>query len=118
MKAGKEHRVPLSTSAVDLPKALPRHRDTYFVCASLNKKPLSDMTLSAVLRRMKVDAVPHGFRSSFRDWRGGHTACPREVCEMALAHTIENKVEAAYQRATSEDARPSRKDVGAFILGQ
>jgi integrase len=56
------------------------------------------MTLSAVLRRMKVEAVPHGFRSTFRDWAAERTSYPHEACEMALAHTVANKVEAAYRR--------------------
>lgn len=56
------------------------------------------MALSAVMRRMKVDAVPHGFRSTFRDWTAERTSYPRDVCEMALAHTIGDKVEAAYRR--------------------
>ena len=56
------------------------------------------MTLVAVLRRMGVNAVPHGFRSTFRDWAAEQTSFPHEVCEMALAHTISNKAEAAYRR--------------------
>lgn len=67
--------------------------------------PLSDMTLSAVLRRMGVAAVPHGFRSTFRDWAAEQTDYPREVAEMALAHSIGNKVEAAYRRGDLFDKR-------------
>ena len=59
---------------------------------------LSDMTLTAVMRRMQLKAVPHGFRSTFRDWCAEHTDFPREVAEMALAHAIGDKVEAAYRR--------------------
>ena len=59
---------------------------------------LSDMTLSAVVRRMKVAAVPHGFRSTFRDWASERTNYPRDVAEMALAHAIGDRVEAAYRR--------------------
>ncbi|MNL39770.1 Prophage CP4-57 integrase [compost metagenome] len=58
----------------------------------------SDMTLTAVLRRMEVDAVPHGFRSPFRDWCAEQTQYPNEVAEVALAHAVGNKVEAAYRR--------------------
>ena len=61
-------------------------------------QPLSDMTLTAVMRRMEMTAVPHGFRSTFRDWAAECTDYPNEVVEMALAHAIENKVEAAYRR--------------------
>ena len=63
------------------------------------KKPLSDMSLTAVLRRMERNEITvHGFRSSFRDWAAESTAYPNEMVEMALAHTIGNKVEAAYRR--------------------
>lgn len=59
---------------------------------------LSDMSISAVMRRMDAEAVPHGFRSTFRDWAAEHTEYAGEIAEMALAHTISNKVEAAYRR--------------------
>ena len=68
-------------------------------------KPLSDMALTSVLRRMKVDAVPHGFRSTFRDWAGEMTNHPREIAEQALAHALENKVEAAYRRGDMLEKR-------------
>jgi len=99
MKAGKEHRVPLTDSAIRIlneQSKLPRSSD--YVFEAPNGGQLSDMTLSAVLRRMEVDAVPHGFRSTFRDWAGEVTHFPRELAEQALAHTLENKVEAAYRR--------------------
>ena len=98
MKAGKEHSVPLVPRAVALLKALPRYAGTDLVFASPTGKVLSDMTLSAVMCRMEVDAVPHGFRSTFRDWASERTNYPRDVAEMALAHTIGDKVEAAYRR--------------------
>lgn len=98
MKAGKEHRVPLSPTAIKLLKALPRIDGTVLLFPSTKNTPLSDMTLTGVLRRMGVDAVPHGFRSTFRDWAAERTSFPRDVAEMALAHTIGDKVEAAYRR--------------------
>lgn len=98
MKAGKEHRVPLSPRAVALLKSLPRMAGSQYVFAAPRGGMLSDMTLSAVMRRMEVNAVPHGFRSTFRDWCSERTAYPRDVAEMALAHAITNKVEAAYRR--------------------
>lgn len=98
MKAGKEHRVPLSDEAVKLLQALPRLEGSDAVFPSPRGVWLSDMTLTAVMRRMKRDEVPHGFRSSFRDWAAERTNYPREVAEMALAHTIGDKVEAAYRR--------------------
>jgi integrase len=98
MKAGREHRVPLSDAAVRLLKALPREEDSELVFAAPRGGALSDMALTAVCRRMKVQAVPHGFRSSFRDWASERTNVPRDVAEMALAHAIPSKVEAAYRR--------------------
>ena len=98
MKAGKEHRVPLSAEALALLDALPRMAGTELVFPAPRGGMLSDMTLAAVLRRMKVEAVPHGFRSTFRDWAAERTNYPRDVAEMALAHAIGDKVEAAYRR--------------------
>lgn len=105
MKAGKEHRVPLSAEAAALLKALPRMAATDLVFPSPRGGMLSDMTLTAVLRRMEVPAVPHGFRSTFRDWAAERTNYPRDVAEMALAHTIGDKVEAAYRRGDLFDKR-------------
>ena len=98
MKAGKEHRVPLSDQAVALLKALPRFVGNDLVFPAPRGGMLSDMTLTAVMRRMDREEVPHGFRSTFRDWASERTNYPREVCEMALAHAIGNAVEAAYRR--------------------
>lgn len=98
MKAGKEHRVPLSPRAVKLLEGLPRMAGTDLVFPAARGDQLSDMALSAVMRRMEVNAVPHGFRSTFRDWASERTNYPRDVAEMALAHTIGDKVEAAYRR--------------------
>jgi integrase len=98
MKAGREHRVPLSGAAVKLLKGLPGGAKVDVVFQAPRGGQLSDMTLTAVLRRMQVAAVPHGFRSTFRDWVSEQTAYPNEVAEMALAHTIGDKVEAAYRR--------------------
>ncbi len=99
MKAAKEHRVPLCNRAIDILSDLPKFEGVDFVFPSSRKKGvLSEMALTAITRRMKVDAVPHGFRSTFRDWAAEHTSYSREVAEMALAHTVANKVEAAYRR--------------------
>ncbi|MDH7972764.1 integrase arm-type DNA-binding domain-containing protein [Sphingomonas sp. AR_OL41] len=105
MKANKAHRVPLSSVALAMLKALPRIANTNLVFPAPRGGLLSDMTLTAVLRRMKVEAVPHGFRSTFRDWVAETTSYPNHVAEMALAHTIGNKVEAAYRR---DDLFPKR----------
>ena len=115
MKAGKEHRVPLSADALAVLNALPHDDRNALVFASPRDGMLSDMSLIAVLRRMKVDAVPHGFRSSFRDWCAERTNYPREVAEMALAHAIGDKVEAAYRRGDLfEKRRRLMKDWAAF----
>jgi len=98
MKAGREHRVPLSDAALALILRQREMKICEYVFPSPREKCLSDMTLTAVLRRMEVNAVPHGFRSSFRDWVAETTDYPNEVAEMALAHAIGNKVEAAYRR--------------------
>ena len=105
MKAGREHRVPLCTQAVELLKKMPRFVGNEHVFPSPRGKALSDMALLAVMRRMEVDAVPHGFRSTFRDWVGERTDYPRELAEQALAHTLENKVEAAYRRGDALEKR-------------
>lgn len=118
MKAGKEHRVPLSDAAVVLVKALPRMAGTELVFSSPRGGTLSDMTLSAVLRRMSVAAVPHGFRSTFRDWVSECTAYPNQAAEMALAHAIGDKVEAAYRRGDLfEKRRQMMADWAAFLAG-
>ncbi len=98
MKAGREHRVPLARAAVKLLRALPGGLPRDLVFPAPRDGMLSDMALIAVMRRMDVPAVPHGFRSTFRDWTSERTNYPNEVCEMALAHTIGDKVEAAYRR--------------------
>lgn len=100
MKAGREHRVPLSTAAVELLKAMPDVGEHIFP-GQRGDAPLSDMSLTAVLRRMdRSDITVHGFRSTFRDWCAESVAnsFPREVCEHALAHSLPDKVEAAYRR--------------------
>ena len=98
MKMQKEHRVPLSDAALALLRSLPRMAGTDLLFAAARGGQLSDMTLTAVLRRLDIPAVPHGFRSTFRDWCSERTNYPRDVAEMALAHAIGDKVEAAYRR--------------------
>ncbi len=100
MKAKREHRVPLSKRAIAVLRGMEAFRRGACVFpSSIMNKPLSDMTLSAVLRRMDRDDITvHGFRSSFRDWAAEETDFSGEVIEMSLAHAIGNKVEAAYRR--------------------
>jgi len=100
MKSGRPHSVPLSTEAVALLEALPRMEGTTLVFPGAKAgKPLSDMSLTAVTRRLEVDAVPHGFRASFSSWCAESTAYPSEVREMALAHAIGDNTVAAYMRS-------------------
>ncbi len=99
MKAGREHRIPLSEPAIALLEAMPRIKDSEYVFTAPRGGPLSDMALTALLKRMgRLGLTQHGFRSSFRDWAGECTAYPREVIEHALAHQLADKAEAAYQR--------------------
>jgi integrase len=106
MKAKREHRVPLSDSAMALLERVPRVMGTRHVFPGARAgRPLSNMALLQCLRGLGYgqggelgDAVPHGFRSSFRDWAEETTGHPHNVVEMALAHTIGSKVEAAYRR--------------------
>jgi len=100
MKAGKEHRVPLSDAAVAVLEAVAMIQDGDFIFPGAKaKRPLSNMAMLMVLRRMKRDDLTaHGFRSSFRDWIAECTSFPHEVAEMALAHAVGDKVEAAYRR--------------------
>jgi integrase len=101
MKAGVEHRVPLSAPALQIIKDMAAESNGgEFVFPGGNPGcPLSAKALHKALRRMGIeDATPHGFRSGFRDWAADCTHVANEVCEAALAHTIENKVEAAYRR--------------------
>jgi integrase len=100
MKGGREHKVPLSDRAIQLLRALPAEDGNGFVfIGSRAGSGLSSMAMTQVLKRMgRGDITTHGFRSSFRDWAAEQTNFPREVAEMALAHTIPNAVEAAYRR--------------------
>lgn len=101
MKARKEHRIPLSGAALKLLRELPRMEGSEYVFPSPRMKMLSDMSISAVLKRMKItDITVHGFRSTFRDWAGETTSFPREVVEHALAHQLKDQAEAAYARGT------------------
>lgn len=119
MKANKEHRVPLSEAAVFLLKSLPKLEGNQMVFFAPRGGQLSDMALTQVVRRMQVDAVPHGFRSTFRDWAGEATNHPRELAEHALAHTLDNKVEAAYRRGDAlERRRKMMNDWSTFCEGE
>lgn len=98
MKARKEHKVALSGSAITLLKNAVKLHDNEFIFPSPRGGMLSDMSLSAVLKRMNLDVVPHGFRATFKTWASERTDFPRDVVERALAHTIGSKVEQSYER--------------------
>ena len=121
MKAEREHRVPLSPAALEIIDSLPRLDGVDLIFPNAKNEQLSDMTLTAVIRRMdkaiteqrgpgcrnstgKV-ITAHGFRSTFRDWAGESTAFPREVIEHALSHQLADKAEAAYARGTLFEKR-------------
>lgn len=107
MKAGKEHRVPLSGRAIEILQRLKTSKRGNLVFVGKDTDvPLSNMALAMLLRRMGVTGVTvHGFRSAFRDWAGNETAFPREVAEAALAHLIGNDVERAYRRGDALEKR-------------
>lgn len=120
MKAKKPHRVPLSPRTLAIlneAKALRRADDLVFP-GSKGGRPLSDMTLSKLVKELGIAAVPHGFRSSFRDWAGESTSHPREVVEFALAHVIKDKAEAAYARSDLFDKRRKLMDDWADHLAK
>lgn len=122
MKAGNEHRVTLTDEAIALLNTMPRLNSSPYVFAAPREGELSDMSLSAVMRRMHKDdvdkgglgyvdskskrpAVPHGLRSTFRVWVAERTEYPREMAEIALAHTVGNEVERAYLRSDMVEKR-------------
>jgi integrase len=107
MKGGRQHRVPLSAEAVAVVEKLEATRQGEFVFPGQRAGgPLSNMALLMTLRRMgHGDLTAHGFRSTFRDWAAETTAYPGDVVEMALAHAVGSKVEAAYRRGDLFDKR-------------
>jgi integrase len=114
MKASREHRVPLSDRAVEILRHMEQMRFSEYVFPGARRgRPLSTMALEMVLRRMKVDATVHGFRSAFRDWAGERTTFPREVAEAALAHLVGDAVERAYRRGDALEKRRHLMDAWA-----
>ncbi len=109
MKAGREHRIPLSVQALELLEALPRFEQVEgkpdYIFTGRAGGELSDMSLTVLIRRMKLDATAHGFRSTFADWAAEQTSYPIELREMALAHTLGDKTREAYQRGDMMERR-------------
>ena len=129
MKMDREHRVPLAPEAIAMLKVLPRFADNPLVFPAPRGGKLSDMTLSAAMKRLhetdvsqgepgfvdrvsKRPAVPHGLRSTFRDWVAEHTHFPGDMAEVALAHKISNAAEASYRRGDMIEKR--RAMMGAW----
>jgi integrase len=119
MKGGREHRVPLSRPALALLNRLAEAKTGAFVFPGQRlDKPLSNMSLEMVLRRMSLNGVTvHGFRSAFRDWCGDHTSFPREVAEAALAHVAGDATEQAYRRSDALEKRRGLMEAWGMFCG-
>ncbi|MYC87372.1 MAG: tyrosine-type recombinase/integrase [Gemmatimonadales bacterium] len=118
MKAKRKHRVPLGRRALEiLDRARQLDGHSPFVFTRGSAHPLSEKTLRRLLKKQEIAAVPHGFRSSFRDWAAEETDHPREVVEAALAHVLQNKVEAAYRRTDLFERRRTLMNDWAAYLG-
>ena len=118
MKAQRPHRVPLSGGAMEILGEARTLGGGGLVFPSSEGRPLSGSTLSTLVRGLRIGAVPHGFRSSFRDWCGECSTAPREVAEAVLAHMVPDKVEAAYARSDlSERRRVPMDDRAACLAG-
>jgi len=133
MKADREHRVPLTDATIAIVEALPRLEGSPYLFAAPRGGALSDMSIGAVMRRMQEaeekagnkgwldprsgrPAVPHGLRSTFRDWAAERTDYPREMAELALAHTVGSEVERAYRRGDMvEKRREMMEKWGEFL---
>lgn len=117
MKAKKEHRVPLSPRAIEIVKEAIALGGAYVFPGRYSDKPLSDMSLLMIVRREGLgDITAHGFRSTFRDWAAERTSFPSDVCERALAHTIKNKAQAAYERTDLFEKRRELMDTWAAYV--
>jgi integrase len=123
MKAGREHRVPLSAAAVAVLEKVKPLRDGEYVFPGPSKtssntgRPLSGMSMAMLLRRMERPVTVHGFRSSFRDWAGEVTTFPREIAEAALAHAVGDAVETAYRRGDALEKRRKLMEAWARYCG-
>ncbi len=123
-KARQEHRVPLQPQAIALLESLPSIAGTNIMFPSPSGKPLSDMALSQLMRGMRergeltVEAVPHGFRSTFRDWAAEQTSYPDEIRKAASGHTVGDSVKEAYQRTDLLDKRRSLMNEWGRFLSQ
>ena len=119
MKSKRDHRVPLSGRALEI---LQEARDFTDISGLVFPSPrggsVSENTLSKLLRELQIDAVPHGFRSSFRDWAAECSDAPREVCELAMAHVNSDRVEAAYRRTDLFERRRVLMEQWSSFVGR
>lgn len=116
MKGGREHRVPLSGAVLAILEEMGktgREPDAYVFSGARHGRPLSNMAMDMILRRLKVDITVHGFRSSFRDWCGELSPYPRELAEAALAHIVGDETERAYRRGDALEKRRGMMDAWA-----
>lgn len=120
MKAKREHRVPLSGRALEILGEAAQFNDGsgLVFMGTRTGNPMSDATLGKLLREHGVDATPHGFRSSFRNWASERARAPREVSEAALAHTVKDKTEAAYMRTDLFEVRRELMGSWARFIGE
>ena len=120
MKMKREHRVPLSSRCIAILKEARKlnEKSAFVFPGRTDDKALSNMVFLMLLRRMDLDVTAHGFRSSFRNWAAEQTNFPNEVCESALAHTIKNKAEAAYNRSDLFDKRRELMNEWATYCGK
>ena len=120
MKANRRHRVPLCGGALEILEAARALREgaSPLVFTRRGGKPLEDKQLRQLLRKLGIAAVPHGFRSTFRDWAAEETDHPREVIEAALVHVVRDRVEAAYARSDLFERRRVLMDDWARYLTQ
>ncbi|WP_419936146.1 tyrosine-type recombinase/integrase [Candidatus Palauibacter sp.] len=117
-KTNREHRVPPSCRALEiLGEARTLSRAGGPLVFPMRGNPLSNTAMSRLLKRLGIGAVPHGFRSSFRDWAAEETDHPREVAEATLAHVVRNQVEAAYRRTDLFERRRRLMDDWAAYFG-
>ena len=118
MKARREHRIPLSARALEVLREARALTDgSGLVFPSQRARAIHGGTVSKLMRELGIDAVPHGFRSSFRDWAAECTDVPREVCELALAHVNSDRVEAAYRRTDLFDRRRALMEQWSEFVG-
>lgn len=116
MKAERDHRVPLPKAALDLLKEAPQIAGSDLVFTAPRGGQMSDMTLTAVMRRMGLKYVPHGLRSSFKDWASERTSFPNDMTELALAHVIPSEAERAYRRGDQVEKRRELMNTWAKFL--